>query len=52
MKYRQPAATGEAYTVVGKVLETRGKLVMAESTLCDAAGKIHAQATGKLFVLA
>jgi uncharacterized protein (TIGR00369 family) len=51
VKYREPAATGEPYTIVGKVLEARGKLVMAESSLRDASGKVRAQASGKLFKL-
>jgi uncharacterized protein (TIGR00369 family) len=49
VKYKKPAATGVPYLTRGKVLETRGRIVTAESRLCDASGQIIAQAAGKLF---
>ena len=49
VKYKKPAFTEITYRVYGKILEARGRIIMAESTLCDASGQIYAQATGKLF---
>ena len=49
VKYKKPAFTGTAYQMHGKMLEARGRIVTAESRLCDAEGQIYAQATGKLF---
>ena len=49
VKYKRPASTQAVYRVSGKMLEVRGRIVTAESSLCDASGQIHAQATGKLF---
>jgi hypothetical protein len=31
------------------MLETRGRIVRAESRICDASGQVLATATGKLF---
>jgi uncharacterized protein (TIGR00369 family) len=49
VKYKKPACTGVAYRACGKMLDARGKIVTAESRLCDASGQIYAQAMGKLF---
>ena len=49
VKYRKPAVTGVSYLVSGKVLETRGRIITAESRIYDTSGQIYAQATGKLF---
>ena len=49
VKYKKPASTGTAYIAFGKMLETRGRIVLAESRLCDDSGQVLAQATGKLF---
>jgi uncharacterized protein (TIGR00369 family) len=49
VKYKKPALTGAAYVVHGKMLETRGRIITAESRICDSSGTIYAQATGKLF---
>ena len=49
VKYKKPAFTGKTYLASGKVQETRGRIVTAESRICDASGQIYAQATGKLF---
>jgi uncharacterized protein (TIGR00369 family) len=49
VKYKKPAFTGKPYKAYGKTLEVRGRIVSAESRICDASGQIYAQATGKLF---
>jgi uncharacterized protein (TIGR00369 family) len=49
VKYKKPAFTETTYRVHGKMLETRGRIIMAESHICDATGQIYAQAAGKLF---
>lgn len=49
VKYRKPAATGMTCTASGKMLGERGRVILAESRLCDGNGQILAQATGKLF---
>ena len=49
IKYKKPAATGVLYRLSGKVLDARGRIVLAESTLEDESGQIHARATGRLF---
>jgi uncharacterized protein (TIGR00369 family) len=49
VKYKKPARTGAPLLAAGKVLEVRGRIVLAESRLCDDSGQVLAQATGKLF---
>ncbi|HUU05351.1 MAG TPA: PaaI family thioesterase [Patescibacteria group bacterium] len=49
VKFKKPAQTGIPYLTAGKVLETRGRIVTAESRICDSSGHVLAQATGKLF---
>ncbi len=49
VKFKKPAPTGAPCLVSGKVLETRGRLILAESRICDEEGQVLAQATGKLF---
>jgi uncharacterized protein (TIGR00369 family) len=49
VRYRRPAATGAPLRLAGQVVETRGRVILAESRICDAQGQILAQATGKLF---
>jgi len=49
VKYREPARTGARYLAEGKVAQVRGRVVLAESRIGDAAGRVYAQATGKLF---
>lgn len=49
VKYKKPAQICIPYLASGKVLETRGRIVTAESRICDASGQILATATGKLF---
>ena len=38
VKFKKPAMTGAPYRVAGKVLETRGRIVLAESRIGDAEG--------------
>jgi uncharacterized protein (TIGR00369 family) len=49
VKYKQPAVTEVPYRAAGRILADRGRLLLAEGTLCDGAGQVFAQATGKLF---
>lgn len=49
VKYKKPAMTGSVYRAFGNVMEVRGRIITAESRLCDAGGQVYAQATGKLF---
>ena len=49
VKYKKPAATGVRYRLAGKVLEARGRIVLAESSLEDDSGQVYARATGRLF---
>lgn len=49
VKFKKPAMTGTPYQAAGKVLKTRGRIVLAESRIGDAEGRVYATATGKLF---
>jgi len=49
VKYKKPALTGSTFLASGKILETRGRIITAESRICDSSGTIYAQASGKLF---
>jgi uncharacterized protein (TIGR00369 family) len=49
VKYKKPAMTGSVYRTSGNIVEIRGRIITAESRLCDPSGQIVAQATGKLF---
>jgi hypothetical protein len=49
VRYVKPASTGVPYTLKGRFVEDKGKIVMAESELVDAAGTQVARASGKLF---
>lgn len=49
VKYKKPATTGVIYKAFGRTLAARGRIITAESRLCDAGGQVVAQATGKLF---
>jgi uncharacterized protein (TIGR00369 family) len=51
VRFVKPAATGVAYSLKGRFLEDKGRIVMAESSLCDIEGREVARATGKLFKL-
>ena len=49
VRYVKPASTGVSYTLKGRFIEDKGKIVLAESELVDAAGIQVARASGKLF---
>ncbi|MCU0236746.1 MAG: PaaI family thioesterase [Acidobacteria bacterium] len=49
VKYRKPVMTGEPCRILSRTVGTRGRIVLSEARICDAAGQILAQATGKLF---
>ena len=49
VRYVKPVSTGVAYTLRGRFLEDKGRIVIAESELLDAAGEQVARASGKLF---
>jgi len=49
VRYVKPASTGVAYTLKGRFLEDKGRVVLAESELVDGAGGQVARASGKLF---
>jgi uncharacterized protein (TIGR00369 family) len=49
VRYIKPASTGVAYTLKGRFLEDKGRMVLAESVLLDADGQEVARAGGKLF---
>ncbi len=49
VRYVKPASTGIPYSLKGRFLEDKGRIVQAESFLVDADGQEIARATGKLF---
>jgi len=49
VRYVKPASTGVPYSLKGRILEDKGRIVQAESFLLDADGQEVARATGKLF---
>ncbi|HCS48661.1 MAG TPA: PaaI family thioesterase [Candidatus Aminicenantes bacterium] len=49
VRFIKPASTGVAYTLKGRFLEDKGRIVLAESELLDADGEQMARASGKLF---
>lgn len=49
VRYIKPVSTGVAYTLKGRFVEDKGRIVLAESELLDAAGEQVARASGKLF---
>ena len=49
VRFVKPAATGVPYTLKGRFLEDKGRIVLAESELLDGAGEQVARASGKLF---
>lgn len=52
VRYVKPASTGVPYALKGRFLEDKGRVVLAESELVDAAGEQVARASGKLFKIA
>ena len=49
VSYKKPASTETTYHASGKMIAVRGRLVTAESAICDDSGQVFARATGKLF---
>jgi uncharacterized protein (TIGR00369 family) len=49
VRYIKPVSTGVAYTLKGRFVEDKGKIVLAESELVDTEGAQVARASGKLF---
>jgi uncharacterized protein (TIGR00369 family) len=49
VRFIKPASTGVPYTLKGRFVEDKGRLVLAESVLLDDAGAEVARASGKLF---
>jgi uncharacterized protein (TIGR00369 family) len=52
VRYVMPVSTGVAYSLKGRFLEDKGRIVLAESALLDSEGREVAWATGKLFKVA
>jgi len=52
VRYLKPASTGVAYTLKGRFVEDKGRVVLAESFLLDGKGQEVARASGKLFKVA
>jgi uncharacterized protein (TIGR00369 family) len=48
VRYVKPASTGVPYELKGRFLQDKGRVVLAESELCDGQGVVVARATGKL----
>jgi uncharacterized protein (TIGR00369 family) len=49
VRYVKSASTGVRYSLKGRFLEDKGRIVLAESELLDADGTQVARASGKLF---
>jgi uncharacterized protein (TIGR00369 family) len=49
VRFIKPASTGLIYTLKGRFVEEKGRIVLAESILLDGDGQEVAKATGKLF---
>jgi uncharacterized protein (TIGR00369 family) len=49
VRFVKPASTGLPYTLKGRFLEDKGRIVLAESELLDPSGEQVAWASGKLF---
>jgi uncharacterized protein (TIGR00369 family) len=49
VRYVKPASTGIAYTLKGRFVEDKGRIVIAQSALLDSKGQQVARASGKLF---
>jgi uncharacterized protein (TIGR00369 family) len=48
VRWRQPLRAGQSFHGIGRVLEERGRLLIAESRLSDEFGRVIAEATGKM----
>jgi uncharacterized protein (TIGR00369 family) len=49
VRFVKPASTGVPYSLEGRFIEDKGRIVLAESVLLDREGGEVAKATGKLF---
>jgi acyl-coenzyme A thioesterase PaaI-like protein len=49
VRFIKPAATAVSYTLKGRFIEDKGRIVLAESELLGADGEQVARASGKLF---
>jgi uncharacterized protein (TIGR00369 family) len=49
VRFMKPVATEKGYRLEGKLVEDKGKLMLAESVLLDGADNPVARASGKLF---
>jgi uncharacterized protein (TIGR00369 family) len=49
VRFIKPAATGQEYVVKGRIVEDKGKFIIAESEALDSSGTPVARASGKLF---
>lgn len=47
--YRKPVLTGEPCLVAARIVETRGRIVLAAARICGPDDQVLAEATGKLF---
>ena len=48
VRFNKPVSTGVPYELKGRLLQDRGRIVLAESELRDGQGVVVAQASGKL----
>jgi len=48
VRFNKPVSTGVPYQLKGRLLQDRGRIVLAESELRDGQGVVVAQASGKL----
>jgi uncharacterized protein (TIGR00369 family) len=49
VRFMKPAAPGQGYVVEGRIIEDKGKFIVAESEALDSSGTPVARASGKLF---
>ena len=49
VRFIKPAATDQKYLVEGRIIEDKGKFIVAESEALDSSGTPVARASGKLF---
>lgn len=48
VRWRQPLHVEQRFHGTGRVVEERGRLLIAQSSLADTAGRVIAEATGKM----
>ncbi len=49
VRFVKPAATETAYALKGRLIQDKGRIILAESVLLDTEGQEVAKASGKLF---